>query len=317
LSFFPATLSALIVEVKRWLEDMPAQDSITSPIAATPVTGTVTIAVNDRTQWPLNGRVEIDDELFFVTSDQTGLTGAGSVTAIRAFASTTAAAHSSGAVALRDVRFTKANIREAINIVVHDWCSHYFPQLVWDTTSAGTFTPIKWFFPAPSDALSVQRVLWQLPGFQKYVDVNHTDLRTYPQADINAAGSNLGTTNALGFEVYDPGMPGRTVKVLYEKRWPYLVADTDTVPIDFPEDAQDLVVQGSAFYLVGWRMMPKFQTAEIIFHREQAAPVPSNINLQMFKLNMEMWQRRAQEIRSRRPVTWPRKAYAGFDVGGG
>jgi hypothetical protein len=264
----------------------------------------------------MGGRVEIDDELFFVTSDQTGLVGAGSVTAQRAFASTTAAAHLTNAPALRDVRFLKANVREAVNIVVHDWCSHYFPQLVWDTVTGGTFNPIYYYFPAPSDALSVQRVLWQIPGFRKYVDVAHSELRTYPQADINASGSNLGTTEALGFEIYDQGLPGMAVKVLYEKRWPSLVADSDTVPIDFPEEAQDLVAQGAALYLTGWRMLPKFQTSEIIFHREQAAAIPANINMQLYNLNEKIWRERAMQVRSRRPHTWPRRQYAGFDVGG-
>lgn len=311
-SYFPVTLAALILEVRRWLEDMPATDSITAPIAATPAGGVLTVTVNDRAQWPMGSRVEVDDELFFVTSDQTGLAGAGTVQAQRAFASTSAAAHASGTIAYRDVRFTKANVRESINVVVHDWLSHIVPQLVWDTATGGVFQVINWFFPAPADALAIQRVVWQLPGFNRYEDVEHSDLRTYPQADINNSGANLGATNALGFEVYEQGLPGRLVKVLYEKRWPYLVADTDTVPIDFPEDAQDLIAQGAAFYAMGWRMLPKFQTAEILWAREQAAGVPSNLNLQLFKLNMDTWTRRALQVRARRPQSFPRKQYSGF-----
>src|SRR6266705_6047128 len=105
---------------------MPAGDSITSPISASPAGGTVTIAVNDVAQWPVASRVEIDDELFFVLTNPGG-SGAGSVTAQRAYESTVAAAHATSTLTVRDPRFLKANIRESINVVVHDWCSYYFP----------------------------------------------------------------------------------------------------------------------------------------------------------------------------------------------
>jgi hypothetical protein len=291
---------------------MPAEDALGAAMLATPATGSVTLVVQDRAQYPQGSRVEIDDELFLITSDQTGLSGAGNVTGQRAFAWTTAAAHANGTITYRDVRFPKANVREAVNIVVHDWCSFFFPQLVEDVVTQGTATPVKWFVPAPADALSIVRVYWQIPGFQRYVDVPATDLRMYPQTDITAAGSALGATGALGFELYEQPMPGRTIKVLYEKRWPYLLADSDTVPIDFPEEGQDLVVQGTAFYLTGWRMLPKFQTSEVIWHREQAATIPSNINVQFYELNVREWQSRASQIRARRPIIWPQKRYVGM-----
>lgn len=308
MAFFPATLSSLIGEVRRWIEDMPAQDTLTGSVTATQTT----LPVANLNLWPFGARVEIDDEMVYVTSDQTGLSGPGNVTVVRGFVWTTAATHASGVACYRDVRFLKANVREAVNIVIHDWCSFYFPQLVEDTVTGGTANPIKWFVPAPADALAIVRVYWQIPGFSRYVDVPVTNLRFYPQADINASGSNLGATGALGFEMYEQPLPGRIIKVLYEKRWPYLTADTDTVPVDFPEEAQDLVVQGAAHYLSGWRMLPKFTTSEIVWHREQAAPMPPNLSTAFYQLNVNEWEKRARQIRARRPIEWPHKQYVGM-----
>lgn len=312
VAYFPATLSSLIANVRRFIEDMPAGDSITSPILATPAGGTVTIAVNDVAQWPVASRVEIDDELFFVLTNPGG-SGAGSVTAQRAYESTTAAAHTTGTQTVRDPRFLKANIRESINVVVHDWCSYYFPQLVWDTTVGGTFNPIKWIVPSSADCLSVERVTWKVPGFQRYVNIPHSSLRMVPSADVTNPQTFV-AGGVLGFEIYEQGLPGVAIEVLYGKRWPYLSLDADTVPLDFPEDAQDLIHEGAVLYLTGWRMIPKFQTADVIFHRESAVPIPTNANVKLLEIEAQNWQMRARQVRARRPIAWPKKEYVGYDA---
>lgn len=312
-TFFPATLGALISDTRHFIEDMMVIDSITSPIAATPVTGAITIAAADVSLWPIGSRAELDDELFLVTTNPGGA-GAGNVTAQRAYEFTTAQAHTAGTLAYRDPRYLKANIREAINVVVHDWCSYFFPQLVWDVALAGTFNPLKWIIPAPSDAITIERVVWKLPGFQRYVYIPHSALRMYPPTD-QTGGQVYSATGNLGFEIYEQGMPGFPIEVLYGKRWPYLSADSDTVPVDFPEEAQDLIPQGAAIYLTGWRMLPKFQTSEIIYHREQAVPIPTDQNIKLSELNLRRWTERATQVRSYRPFNRPTKLYAGTDAG--
>lgn len=312
-TFFPATLGSLISDARHFIEDMPVIDSITGNLAATPAVGALSVPVNDVSLWPIGSKVELDDELFLVTTNPGGV-GAGSVTTQRAYEFTTAAAHATGTLGYRDPRYLKANIREAINVVVHDWCSYFFPQLVWDTSLAGTFNPLKWIIPAPNDALTIERVVWKLPGFQRYVYVPHSALRMYPPAD-QTGGQVYSATGNLGFEIYEQGMPGFTIEVLYGKRWPYLLVDSDTVPVDFPEEAQDLIPQGAAFYLTGWRMLPKFQTSEIIYHREQNAPIPTNLNIQLSELNLKRWMERASQVRAYRPFNRPTKLYAGTDAG--
>lgn len=310
-SFFPATLAQLIVDTRHWIEDMTVIDNITANIAATPTSGSISIPVNNPGQWPVGSRVEVDDELFLVMANS----GTSPITAQRAYEFTTAAAHSSGALSYRDPRFLKANIREAVNIVVHDWLSYYFPQLVWDTTTSPVFNPINWIIPAPADALTVERVVWKIPGFFRYVYIPHSALRMYPPQDQPGGGVPFSATGNLGFEIYDQGLPGMPVEVLYGKRWPYLSADADTVPIDFPEEAQDLIPTGAAFYLTGWRMIPKYQTSEIIYHREQNAMAPTNANLQMSEMNLKRWMDRAMMVRTYRPFNSPKRLYVGADGG--
>ena len=310
-NFFPASLSTLISDTRHFIEDMPVIDSITANIAATPTGGAINLTVNDPTQWPVGSRVEIDDEMFLVIANS----GSNPITAQRAYTFTTAAAHTSGTLAYRDPRYIKANIRESINIVVHDWLSYFFPQLVWDTTTSPVFNPINWIIPAPADALTVERVVWKIPGFFRYVYIPHSALRMYPPQDQPGGGVPFSATGNLGFEIYDQGLPGMPVEVLYGKRWPYLVNDGDTVPVDFPEEAQDLIPTGAAYYLTGWRLLPKFQTSEIIYHREQSVPVPTNINVQLSEMNLKRWIDRATQVRTYRPFNSPKRLYVGADGG--
>lgn len=307
MPFFPATLAQLRADVRRWAQDQPLQDSITAPVAAT--TLPTSVAVNDVSQWPVGALVEADTELMFVTANPGG-SGAGSVTVSRGWEGTVAAAHSVGVITLRDPRYLTANINEALNVVVHDWASYAFPQLVWDTATGGQFNPLRWIIPAPSDALSVERVVYSLPGFQRYMDIPHSGLRMYPPGDLTG-GQTFSASGVLGFEIFTQGMPGFTIKVLYGKRWPYLFVDTDTVPIDFPEEGQDLVVEGAVLYLAGWRMTPKFSNSEVIWNRESNAPIPTNANLQLDEQAHLRWTQRMQQVRARRPTNQWKKIWVG------
>ena len=284
------TFADLRLRTYRLLEDMSGIDSITAGISATPTSGNITISVNDPTgQWPVGARYEVGHELFYVVTN----TGANPITVTRAFESTTAESHNSGDLARRDPRFLKSTVDEAINVCLGNWCSFFFPKLEWDTSTAGTFTPIRWIYQAPADAMAVKRVEWQLPGFQRFVPVAHSGLQIFPTS-IVASG--------LGFEVYELGLPGRSVQVLYEKRWPDLVNDSDVLDASFPPDADELVPLGAALYISGWRSIPKFRFDEIELHRDMSQASPPSFNVEWMKEHHDSWYRRAKEVAGRRPV---------------
>lgn len=282
---FPATLSALRLRVLRLLEDMAYLDPLAADVTSTT---TQSWTVTTPAQWPKGGRWEVGTEVVLVLNNS----GSNPITVQRAFESSTAATHTNGDIARRDPRFLTASVNEAINVVVNDWCSFYFPQLVWDTTTGGSFNPVTWIINAPTDALSVKRVTWKLPGYNKYRDVAHSDLQSFPTSEA---------ANGLGFELYEMGLAGMTVNVLYGKRWPFLTLDTDSVPADFPGEADDLLVTGAALYLLGWRSIPKFRYDEVEFHRELNQAMPPNLNLTELKQLYDNWHVRAKEIAAKRP----------------
>jgi hypothetical protein len=289
----------LRLRVYRILEDMAALDSITSDVPALPAGGTININVNDATQWPVNSRFEIDDEQFLITVN----TGGNPITVSRAYMNTYAAFHKAGSLARRNPRFERTTVNEAINIVLGNWLSFYIPQLVWDETTAGSFTPIRWIYKVPADTLAVRRVVWQIPGFFRYVDVDHTELGQYPISQ---------TDTGYGFEIKERiGLPGRAVICLLEKRWPTLVNDFDSVPTDFPPEADDLIVIGAALYIAGIRQIPRWRMDEITFYREQNVPIPSHFNDAWLKSNHDKWYRRARQIAAKRPNPSGQKVYVG------
>ena len=282
---FPATLATLRTRVLRLLEDMPYLDPISANVTTTT---TQSLTVTTPAQWPVGSRWEIGTEVVLVQVNS----GSNPITVQRAFESSSAATHTSGDIARRDPRFLTATVNEAINIVTNNWCSFYFPRLVWDTSTGGTFNPVTWIVNAPTDALSVERVTWKLPGFNRYRDVSHSDLQEFPTTEA---------ANGLGFELYEQGLAGMTINVLYAKRWPLMAADTDQTPADFPEEGDDLIVTGAALYLLGWRAIPKFRYDEIEFHRELNQGLPPNLTLAELKQLYDTWHVRAKEIAGKRP----------------
>lgn len=290
------TFGSLVNEVIMRLEDASAVTSLGAAISDT--TGT-SVNLADYTTVAANTRIEVDSEVMLVTSAD-----ANPVTVKRGFAGTTAATHSNGAEVRRDPRFTRANIKNAINVVLADWCSYWFPRLVWDSSTGGSFSPTKWIVSAPTDAYTVERVCMQWPsGYSRFTDIPHTELRTYPTTIISTG---------LGFELLANGVSGYTIFVQYGKRWTFLELDADTLDSSFPLDADDLLVKGAVLYLTGWRAVPRFRLSEIAFHKELGAPVPTNFNLSELAGMHNEWVHRVTQVRNRRPQASPGKVWAGM-----
>src|SRR5438309_8593296 len=121
-------LDDLRLRTYRILEDMSALDSILVDIPAVPASGNIFVSVNDVTQWPVQERMEVDDEMLLVTANP----GNNPLTLSRAYESSFPQAHKAGTLARRSPRFQRLTVTEAINVVIANWCTFFFPQLVWD-----------------------------------------------------------------------------------------------------------------------------------------------------------------------------------------
>ena len=301
---FPITLSTLVDRVRRLMEDYPEPITLNQGGALDATTTTLT--VDDNAKVHNRSRVEFDNEVMLVVEEPD--TDANNDIEVQRGFIGTAASHSDAIVGRVDPRWPRVNIIEAINTVLADWCTYYFPRLEWDTTTAGSFTTNEWIYEAPSDAVGIVRVTWQTPGYTHLQPVPHSQLRTYDTAVI---------TSGFGFEVYKMGLPGQEVRVLYEKRWDFLEADADEIGgaslnEGFPADATDLLVTGAAIYLSGWRQIPKYKLDEGEFHTRAGDTIPRQTNLSRLRMETNRWVERAKQVASRRPDAGPRKVYVGF-----
>ena len=265
-----------------------------------------TITVDDNAKVHNRSRVEFDNEVMLVVEEPD--TDANNDIEVQRGFIGDAATHADATVGRVDPRWPRVNIIEAINVVLNDWCSFYFPRLEWDTSTAGSFVTSRWVYEAPADATGIVRVTWKTPGYTHLNDVPHSELRQYDTDLI---------TSGMGFEVYELGLPGRSVRVLYEKRWDFLENDSDEIAgaslnEGFPADATDLLTTGAAIYLSGWRQIPKYKLDEGEFHTRAGETVPPSTNLSRLRIEMDRWVERARQVKSRRPNAGPRKVYMGF-----
>lgn len=282
---FPQTASAVISRIERLLEDSPELDVLGAAVATTTET-TVTVT---RPELYSKGTIfQVEDELFYVIRELDGFVAE----VKRGYQGTTAATHSISTKIVINPRFPRANILEALNVVLGNWISFYAPQLLWDSTTAGQFRSDREVYAVPADAIAVRRVAWKPPGEVTLYDVDHAAVETFP-TDIVSTG--------VGVLLYETGIPGYSVRVLYERPWPALAAVTDSIPSDFPPMFDSLLVEGAVLYLLGWRMVPKFRLDESVFAREQSESVPTNFNLQSVELMRQNWVANMHRFMSRRP----------------
>lgn len=290
---FPVTLITLVNRIRRLLEDSPETTSITEAMNAS----VTTITVADPRLTGKGAVLEIDDELLYVVTDPSGYT----TEVRRGFRNTTAATHTDEAIVRVNPRFSQANIKEAINVILGNWISFYAPQLVWDNTTAGNFTSTRDVYAVPTEATGVRGLAYKHPSRAGLIYVDHSPLESYP-TDIVSTGR--------GITVNDTPAVGYAARVLYERPWPQLESDAATVPTDFPPMFDSLITEGAVLYLMGWRVVPKFRMDESIFVREQSEQVPNTFNLQSTELMRRNWVQMMHRLASMRAQpTKPRKVW--------
>jgi hypothetical protein len=281
----PVTRANLIERLQRLLEDAPQLTSLSG--AATSSSSTVTVA--DATHISTDTRLEVGTEIMRVA----GVSGT-TITVDRGYMGTTGAAHDSGVQVRINPRYVRANLVEALNVVLNNWISTYIPQLRWDTSTAGKFVPTRAIYPAPADAIDIVKVGYKQPGFQQVVYVEHGPLAPYPTSIVSTG---------VGVEIFPPFPSGYDVWLHYERPWPLLTSDADTVETDFPPQADDLIVTGAALYLTGWRLVPRTSLSEITFARERQERAPSSFNVSLGERLRRDWMEGIQRVAFQRPHT--------------
>lgn len=181
------------------------------------------------------GVVEVGDELLWVDSfDAQNLT----VTVPpygRGFNGTTAASHSSGARATLNPPYPRVRIKKAINDTIR--------AVAGDLYAVGsdefTFVASQVAYDAPSDLNQILSIWWETYDSTQYWQpvtrwrYNHS------------ASSGFATGKSL--DIYDPVMPGRTVRVVYAFDPSPMSADADvfTTATGLEASHEDVIVYGA------------------------------------------------------------------------
>ena len=207
----------------------------------------------------------------------------------RGYRSSTAAAHSSGAMVTSSPMFPRKMVGQGIN----DTIKSVYPELFAVGTTEITFAPAVTTYQMPDGALDVLQVSWQTTGPSKeWLPIRRFRVDKHASTDVYTTGVSV--------SIYDAITPGREMKFTFTKEPSALVNDSDvfTTVTGLPASCEDLVRFGAAF-----RLVPFFDSAQLSGQSAQAdfsatqRPVGSSSALSKYLL--QMYQvRLAEETKS-------------------
>jgi len=224
------TVSSLIDQTRRFLQDWPDTDALTASVAST----TTTLSVSDGTAFPKNFHLEIDQEVITVTTTGTGTT----VPVRRGTQGTTAASHVTASEVRLRPAFYSVDILQALN-AAKDECFPliYLPVLdISLTTLANTY---EYTVPNMSggDAVPIayiSKLELKATGTTDYQEVREWSIRraATPKIQFQSTQDAGSTIRIHGFGPF----PELTI-----------LGSTDTL---WPRRAERALVVGAASYLL-------------------------------------------------------------------
>jgi hypothetical protein len=200
------------------------------------------------TESVMRGLAEIDDELVYVHSSDTG--GLVLPPFGRGYRGTTAAAHAVNAAVTFDPVFPRAEIRRAVDQIIES----LFPILYQIKTTTFTYDASKLSFELPADCEGVIAV--------KEEDISSTDYWG-PLARWNFdPNSELSTGRAIS--VLDVVNPSAEVQVIYRAKFDTFEAGTDTfADVGLSESYADLILYGVTARLIRFLDPARLQVASV------------------------------------------------------
>lgn len=225
--------------------------------------------------------VEIDYELFFVTAAASPQ----SITVTPGYEGSTEAAHTAGALVRVNPRFPAVDVIRAINEEIDALSSPtnglyqmlevtltYSPVLVgYDLTDTVTGQPVD-----PDSIIDIWQVRAHDYGpYQAWPVIPPHAYKLQRNADTTVFPSGL------ALELYQPGFPGRPLRVQYKARYATpLVGPGDDVQAvtGLQPTAHDIPVIGAAYRLMNWRELKRsFSEAQGEPRRAQEVPVGASL----------------------------------------
>lgn len=185
------------------------------------------------------GRVEVDDELIYVTSvNRTGNT-ATVPTWGRGQDGTTAESHSANAKVTVNPLFPRKRVKDAINQVIRSL------DLFGVDSTTFTWSGSQWTYSLPAEAKDVLAVEYEVPwGTPEWFAAKRWTFNRIADTTDFATGKSI--------TIGDLITPGHTVKVTYAKFPTALSTDSDvfSTVTGLPESCEDVVVLGATHRLL-------------------------------------------------------------------
>ena len=236
-----ATFNEMVEEVSLKLSGFTMrQDRV--GVLKTTITATSTSVVVEGTDSASKGLVEIDDELFYVTSFAQATDTTLTVPLVnRGYYSTSAAAHEAGALVKFSPSFPRAEIKRAIN----DTILAAFPRVYGMGSTTFSYSPAVNTYALPSTVNNVVGVSYETIGASK----EWAPIRNW-RVDTYADPSTFGTSNTIS--LYSPVTPGSTVRVAFSCIPEVMENNFDDFSdtTGYADSVRDVIVLGACYRLL-------------------------------------------------------------------
>lgn len=238
---FPSldTYDSLVEEVILALEGWGAEKDQMGTLASNINSTATTISVTDIPGTISRGIAEIDYELIWVQSAESGTL---TVPAWgRGYKGTTAASHTAGAMVAINPTWPRSVVSREVNNAIRA----LYPALYAVGTTEITTTSLTWQYELPAALTRVLRVEW------RWNDLDGWNLLDGWDVTHSANTTDFPSGIALSISAGLP--PGTTVRVTYAKAPTLLTAPADLFSATgLPSSSRDLVVLGAAIRMVPW-----------------------------------------------------------------
>ena len=221
------SLSTLVTQTRRFLQDYPEEDALTASVASN---GT-SITIADGTKYHAGDYLELEQELLYVSANGSGTTA----TVRRGMRGSTAASHANGTTILYRPRWSYVEIVDALNWA-KDECFPLIYKDVLDTSLTTSATAYEYTIPSLGGLpiRYVSQVELKASGETDYREVRWYAIRR-------------GATPKIQFSVIPDA--GATIRIHGYSNFPDLTTGS-SLDAQWPTNADKLLPLGAASYLL-------------------------------------------------------------------
>lgn len=249
MSTFDQLTQKVLFALQGYTMDQEQRTFITSNVLSTdlsfPVDDSIMIS---------QGMCEIGDELVWVKSIDNAAGNVAISPFGRGYRGTVAAGYPSGTEILNNPRFPRYFVKDTINTTIKE----LYPDLYVIKSFEFPYVAARSTYGLPSDCLAVHQVTWQTIG----PSLNWAILKRW-QLKPNADTTAFPTGKAI--DIWQPVVPGRSIKVDYIAKPSTLVNGSDDFPTvsGFSDQVEECVVYGSCYRMSAWIESPRLQVNTI------------------------------------------------------